>query len=217
MLPKKSAAEIASSLYSLKEERLNALSHAIGLVLSIWGIYALSIKTESSIELAVVLIYGISLALMFLSSSLYHNIKRTRLKAILRKLDHVAIYLLIAGTNTPFLLILVNSTLSIIALVIIWLFALVGIVGKLTFGQKYPKLSIITYAVMGWFALFQIYPIYQNIDITGFVLLLLGGICYSAGIPLYLLKSRHYSHALWHVCVALGAACHFFAIYLYIF
>jgi hemolysin III len=216
MLPKKSADELVSNKYSASEENLSALSHAIGFIFAIAGIFALLSKTNNATEMLVVSVYGISLALMFLSSTLYHFSKTIHIKTLLRKLDHIAIYLLIAGTYTPFLVLGVASDLAFIGLGVVWFIAFSGIFFKLYFGHKYPKLSISTYALMGWLALLLIYPIYTSLSSTGFALLIIGGLCYSGGIPLYLLKSRHYSHALWHVCVVAGAACHFAAIYSHI-
>ncbi|MFT6267245.1 MAG: hemolysin III [Alphaproteobacteria bacterium] len=216
MLPKKSLDQVASNTYSVAEEKLNALSHAIGLVLALVGIIALLIKAEGAQESLVAAVYGTSLALMFLTSTLYHSSRNVKTKLLLRKLDHIAIYLLIAGTYTPFLVLGVGSNLAFIGLVVVWAIAFVGIFFKLYFGHKYPKLSISTYAIMGWLALLLIYPIYLSLNTAGFTLLIIGGLCYSAGIPLYLLKSRHYSHALWHFSVIAGAACHFAAIYSHI-
>lgn len=213
MLPKKTPEEALSNAYSIGEERANTLSHAFGFVLAIVGIIALCVKASGSLELLVVLVYGISLAMMFLSSSIYHNSVNPKTRVILRKIDHIAIYLLIAGTYTPFLVLGVGTNVAYAGLVVVWLIAFAGIFFKLYFGHKYPKLSIITYAIMGWLALLLIYPIYTALSAAGFTLLIAGGLCYSAGIPLYLLKSRHYSHSLWHVSVVAGAACHFAAIY----
>jgi hemolysin III len=213
VLPKKSALEIASNTYSIGEEKLNALSHGAGFLLALLGVLALFLKAQSALETSVVLIYGISLALMFLTSTLYHSSAEVNTKVMLRKLDHIAIYLLIAGTYTPFLVLGVGSTSALIGLAVVWSVGFTGIFFKLYFGHKFPKLSIITYAIMGWLALLLIYPIYLSLGSAGFTLLIVGGLCYSAGIPLYLLKSRHYSHSLWHFSVVAGAACHFAAIY----
>jgi hemolysin III len=216
MLPKKSAEELISNEYSAGEEKLNALSHALGFVMALVGAFALLCKANDLPEMLVVSVYGLSLMLMFLSSTLYHYSKQSKTKALLRKIDHIAIYLLIAGTYTPFLVLGVGSSLAYIGLCVVWAIGFAGIFFKLYFGHKYPKLSITTYALMGWLALFLIYPLYQSLSTAGFSLLIAGGLCYSAGIPLYLLKSRHYSHALWHFFVVAGAACHFTAIYAHI-
>jgi hemolysin III len=216
MLPKKSLEQVAANKYCAGEEKLNALSHAIGFVLALMGISVLLIKAEGAQELWVACVYGLSLALMFLTSTLYHSSRNIQTKVLLRKLDHIAIYLLIAGTYTPFLVLGVGGDLAFIGLAVVWAIAFIGIFFKLYFGHKYPKISISTYAIMGWLALLLIYPIYLSLSTAGFTLLIVGGLCYSAGIPLYLLKSRHYSHALWHFSVVAGAACHFAAIYGYV-
>lgn len=212
MLPLK-ALSMDHNSYSANEEWLNTSTHVIGFVLSIIGTVALLFKAEQVVESVIATIYGASLSLMFLSSSLYHAMLLPNYKRVLRQLDHVAIYLLIAGTYSPFLMLAVGGGLGIIGLVVIWLIAISGIVFKLTIGHKYPKLGVITYAIMGWLALLLIYPIYQSLSASGFLLLLLGGGSYSAGIPFYMAKSRHFSHAVWHLFVLAGAACHFFAIY----
>lgn len=216
MLPKKTIEQLDSNIYSEGEERLNALSHAFGLVLAIVGLVALVLKATTVTSCIVVTVYGLSLALMFLTSTLYHNSKELKTKAVLRRLDHIAIYLLIAGSYTPFLVLGVGTNIAFVGLAVVWGIGFLGIFFKLYFGHKYPKLSISTYAAMGWLALLLIYPIYMSLSTVGFILLIAGGLCYSAGIPLYLLKSRHYSHALWHFCVVAGAACHFVAIYAYV-
>lgn len=202
--------------YSLLEERLNVASHFLGFLLALVGLFILSSKSVSISESVSTAVYGTSLAFMFLSSSIYHSASRKDWRLFLRKVDHTAIYLLIAGTYTPFLVLTVGGTWGWIGLGIIWAVGLSGILFKLTIGHKYPKIGVTTYAIMGWLSLFLIYPIYQGLSLAGFTLLLVGGICYSAGIPLYMMKKRHYSHALWHLAVVAGAACHFFAIYLHV-
>lgn len=215
MLPRKIASMDPSS-YSVSEESINTITHALGFVLAIVGFVALIISSQNMAEYVISTVYGGSLAFMFLSSSVYHATKDIAWRKVLRKVDHTAIYLLIAGTYTPFLLLAVGGELGWYAAGTVWAIGIAGIVFKMLLGHKYPKLGVATYAVMGWLALFLIYPIYQALSTGGFTLLLAGGLCYSLGIPFYMMKSRHYSHALWHVFVVAGAACHFFAIYLYV-
>jgi hemolysin III len=203
--------------YSNQEEWLSTATHALGAVLAAVGLILLIDKADSTAGIFSAWVYGLSLVAMFLSSSIYHITTNPIRKIWLRKIDHIAIYLLIAGSYTPFLTITVSGKLALIGLIVIWSVALAGILFKLILGHKYPKTSIITYALMGWLALFLIYPIYQALPNAGFILLLAGGVCYSAGIPLYLMKRRHYSHALWHLFVVAGAACHFFAIYRFVY
>jgi hemolysin III len=216
IFPKKTADQLIVEGYSTREEMLNGLSHSLGFLLSVAGLIALLVKAENFQEVLVSAVYGCSLALLFLTSTLYHSSRDVKRKLLLRKLDHIAIYLLIAGTYTPFLVLGVSTPLALIGLGVVWAIGLLGILFKLYFGHQYPKLSITTYALMGWLALFLIYPIYMALSTAGFTLLIAGGICYSAGIPLYLLKSRHYSHAAWHFFVVAGATCHFIAIYEYV-
>ncbi len=202
--------------YSDREEILNVVTHGIGFLLSIVGFFALLVKSQSTEQYIAAMIYGFSLSFMFLTSSIYHASTRPNLRNTLRKVDHTAIYLLIAGSYTPFLVFTIDGALSKWGLIVIWAIGLFGMIFKLIAGAKYPKISVSSYAIMGWLSLILIYPIYQNLSLLGFTLLLAGGICYSAGIPLYLLKSRHYSHTLWHVAVMAGAGCHFFTIYFFV-
>jgi hemolysin III len=203
--------------YSVREEWLNAITHGFGAALSIVGMLFLVLKSEVIAELSSAYIYGASLVFLFSSSCIYHLAKDPGKKAWLRKVDHIAIYFLIAGSYTPFLALALDGTLAAVGLVVIWVIAFAGVLFKLTLGHNHPKISISTYAIMGWLALFLIYPIYQALPLSGFLWLIIGGLCYSAGIPLYLLKSHHYTHALWHLCVVAGAACHFVAIYWFVF
>ncbi|MGB3727243.1 MAG: hemolysin III family protein [Glaciecola sp.] len=215
MLPKK-AISLDHAHYSIFEERINAATHGFGFLLALVGLFALLLKAPNAEAVVVSAIYGTSLAFMFLSSSVYHSVSKPHLRLFLRKVDHAAIYLLIAGTYTPFLLLAVGGNLGMYAAIVVWFIGLAGIIFKTLLGHKYPKLGVATYAIMGWLALFLIYPIYQALSVSGFVLLIGGGIAYSLGIPFYMMKSRHYSHALWHVFVVIGAACHFFAIYYHV-
>jgi hemolysin III len=205
------------STYSSLEEGLNAATHGLGALLSIVGMIFLLLKSQSGIEAAVATVYGASMVMLFTASCLYHLSTPAKQRKWLRKLDHIAIYFLIAGTYTPFLTISMDGTLATIGLIVIWIIALAGLVFKLTLGHNHPRISISTYAIMGWLALFLIYPIYQALPLAGFIWLVAGGLCYSGGIPLYLMKGHHYTHALWHLCVVAGAACHFIAIYFFVY
>ncbi|MFC4699061.1 hemolysin III family protein [Glaciecola siphonariae] len=216
MLPLKPAS-MDPSAYSNHEEWLSSATHALGAVMAIVGLILLVQAAQTNMGLFSAWVYGVSLVAMFLSSSSYHLTKAPARRILLRKIDHIAIYLLIAGSYTPILLIAVDTYVARIGTIIIWFIALAGILFKLILGHKYPKISIITYAVMGWMALFMIYPIYLALSDQGFLWLIAGGLCYSAGIPLYLLKSRHFSHALWHLFVLGGAVCHFVTIYFFVY
>lgn len=215
MLPRKHAA-MDRSHYSVGEEWMNITTHGFGFVLAIFGLILMLVRSQTAAEKISVAIYGASLALMFLSSAAYHACQNVDLRAVLRKVDHTAIYLLIAGSYTPFLLLSVGGLLGTIAMIVVWLIGIGGILFKVISGHRYPKVGVATYAAMGWLAILLIYPIYQSLTVSGFSLLVAGGVLYSLGIPFYMMKSHHYSHALWHIFVVAGAACHFFAVYYHV-
>jgi hemolysin III len=147
---------------------------------------------------------------------MYHWVSNTTIKPLLKRADHIAIYLLIAGTYTPFLLVAIDGWISLASMITIWTIALLGVGFKAIFKDRFPKLAVTTYAVMGWLALVIIVPIYNAVPFTGFLFLFIGGVAYSLGIPFYMAKHKHYTHAIWHVFVLLGAASHFYAIYAYV-
>lgn len=202
--------------YSQLEERLNALTHFVGFALAVLGLVALLLKSDGLVESISSLIFGSSMVLLFGASTLYHWVHNPKLKPVLKRADHIAIYLLIAGTYTPFLLVAISGWISLASIITIWVVAFFGIGFKAIFKDKYPRLAVTTYAVMGWLALVIIVPIYNAVPLMGFIFLFLGGVAYSLGIPFYMAKHKHYTHAIWHVFVLLGAACHFYAIYAFV-
>ncbi|MFC0142214.1 hemolysin III family protein [Erwinia mallotivora] len=206
--------------YSLAEEVANSISHGIGCILGIVGLLLLlnhAIDTQAGImAIASYSLYGGSMILLFLASTLYHAIPFQRAKYWLKKLDHCAIYLLIAGTYTPFLLVGLTSPLAHALMVIIWSLALIGVVFKLLFVQRFEALSVTTYLLMGWLSLIVIYQLTLKLSPGGVWLLALGGIIYSLGVIFYVAKKIPYNHAIWHGFVLGGSLCHFLAIYLYV-
>jgi hemolysin III len=202
-----------SKPYSTVEEWLNTISHGLGILAAIVGFVFLSLKAEGVYAHVVVSIYAASMLLMFLSSTLYHACRHAKLKQVFKVIDHSAIYLLIAGTYTPFMLLSVGGWLGIGAMILIWSIALTGVLFKCFAGGKYPKLSVITYLLMGWLALFFIYPLYLALSATGLWLLVCGGLCYTVGVVFYVAKQVQYTHAIWHTFVVGGCICHYFAIY----
>ena len=161
-------------------------------------------------------VYGSSIILLFLASTLYHSITTEKTKRLLKTLDHCAIYLLIAGSYTPFLLVSLRTPLAMGLMAVIWGIALVGIIMKIAFVYRFKRLSLVTYLAMGWLSLIVVYQLAMNIDMGGLVLLALGGVIYSLGVIFYVAKRIPYNHAIWHLFVLAGCACHFFAIYLYV-
>ncbi|NHV10149.1 hemolysin III family protein [Cronobacter turicensis] len=206
--------------YSLAEEIANSISHGIGLVFGIAGLVLLLIQAVDSNASATAItsysLYGGSMILLFLASTLYHAIPHARAKIWLKKFDHCAIYLLIAGTYTPFLLVGLKSPLAHGLMVVIWGLALLGILFKLTIAHRFKVLSLVTYLLMGWLSLVVIYQMVMKLAPASVTLLAAGGIIYSLGVIFYVCKRIPYNHAIWHGFVLGGSVCHFLAIYLYI-
>lgn len=205
------------SSYSRAEERANMLSHGLGLLLSVVGLVALLLRAfeqqADALSWVSYSLYGASMMLLFLASTLYHAIDVPRAKRALKTFDHCAIYLLIAGSYTPFLLIALRTPLAIGLMVVIWLIALVGIVMKVAFVYRFKRLSLVTYLLMGWLSLVVIYQLAMTLPLESLMLLAIGGVVYSLGVVFYVAKRIPYNHAIWHLFVLAGCACHFFAIY----
>ncbi|SLM61813.1 MULTISPECIES: PAQR family membrane homeostasis protein TrhA [Dickeya] len=209
-----------ASEYSLAEEIANSISHGIGFVLGVVGLVLLLVQAVNSgadtTAIASYSLYGGSLILLFLASTLYHAIAHQRIKRWLKKLDHCAIYLLIAGTYTPFLLVGLNSPLAHGLMIAIWSLALSGVIFKLAFAHRFEVLSLTTYLVMGWLSLIVVYQLAVKLSAGGITLLALGGAVYTLGVVFYVCKRIPFNHAIWHGFVLGGSLCHFLAIYLYV-
>ena len=205
--------------YSLKEETLNAITHGLGTLLSISGLIflvVLSFNVGTTLTLVTSIIYGVSLIMLYSSSTLYHSFKDPRITKILRTVDHCSIFLLIAGTYTPFTLITLNGSIGYILFSVIWIFAIIGIVLNIVDLKKYAKLSLICYVAMGWSIIFAIKPLVENLNRNGLILLVSGGLFYTVGIIFYKMKKTQYMHAVWHIFVLLGSVSHFVAVALYV-
>lgn len=203
--------------YSRKEEQLNVVSHALGIVFSLyvmWDLVNQSTHIEAYISAA---IYSTSLFLLFLSSTLYHATSRPQLRKVYKKCDHSAIYILIAGSYTPFLLLSLTGVWSWLPLTFIWTVALTGVIYKVYVKTPNKKVSLGTYLLMGWFALVIIYPLYFSVNVKALYWLLAGGIFYSLGTFFYSAKNTQFSHAIWHLFVIAGCICHYIAISNYVY
>jgi hemolysin III len=154
--------------------------------------------------------------MMFLSSTFYHLAKSKNVKAFLKIVDHSAIYLLIAGTYTPFMVLAIGGWLGLTGMIIVWSIALIGILFKIFANQRFPKLSVITYLLMGWIAIFFFYPLYNVLTTEGIWLLVGGGICFTVGVLFYVAKKIQFTHTIWHFFVVAGCVCHFFSIYYHV-
>ena len=206
--------------YSLAEEIANSISHGVGCLLGIIGLVLLldqAIATHAgALAITSYSVYGGSMILLFLASTLYHAIPHPRAKYWLKKIDHCAIYLLIAGTYTPFLLVGLKSPLAHGLMVVIWSLAFIGVVFKLFFAHRFEAMSLITYMLMGWLSLVVIYQLAVTLSAGGVWLLAAGGIIYSLGVIFYASTRIPYNHAIWHGFVLGGSLCHFIAIYFYV-
>lgn len=205
--------------YSPREEKLNVWSHAIGLFLSIVAFVLLVTKAVQFGEkehLISFSIFGASMVLLYAASTFYHNAKATRLRIKLNILDHAAIYVLIAGTYTPFALVTLEGTTGLIILWVVWALALVGVVLKLFYTGRFQLISTIMYVAMGWLIIFAINPLIENLSTQGLWWLIGGGIFYTIGAILFMQRRLAYNHAIFHIFVLLGTFSHFISIYFYI-
>lgn len=202
-------------------EVFNAITHGIGALLSLIGLIlllqkAVATPNSSVSELVSYVIYGSSMVILFLSSTLYHSFSFTNMKDLFQKIDHASIYLLIAGSYTPYLMVTVGGQMGYVFLGIIWTAALAGIIFEVVWTNRFPKLSTYMYLVMGWMGLLLIYPLYLNFAFSGILLLFLGGVFYSLGTFFYRMKHNGWMHVMWHLFVMAGAAFIFASIYLYV-
>ncbi|NDL64152.1 PAQR family membrane homeostasis protein TrhA [Acerihabitans arboris] len=206
--------------YSLAEEIANSISHGIGLIFGIVGLVLLLVQAGNvGADVTAITsysLYGGSMILLFLASTLYHAIPHPPAKRWLKKMDHCAIYLLIAGTYTPFLLVGLASPLAKGLMIVIWSMALLGVIFKLAFAHRFEVVSLITYLTMGWLSLVVIYQLAQRLPVGGLTLLAVGGLVYTVGVIFYACNRIPFNHAIWHGFVLGGSLCHFLAIYLYI-
>ncbi|MEW6998455.1 hemolysin III family protein [Colwelliaceae bacterium BS250] len=202
--------------YSLVEELLNSITHGLGALLSVAALTLMILAANDGFELASAIIYGLSMITLFSASTLYHSVTNPSAKKVLKLLDHCAIYLLIAGTYTPFMLISLKGVWGYSILSVVWTLAVFGLYFKLMYKQRFPKLSLITYLAMGWLIVIAMPEMIEKVASGGIILLAAGGAAYSLGAIFYAIKKIPYNHAIWHVFVLAGSICHFLAIYLYV-
>lgn len=201
------------------EEKLNAITHGAGAVLALAGLVVLTVASSlygSVWHIVSFSVYGGSLFLLYLASTLYHSFSNERLKYIFKIIDHSAIYVLIAGTYTPFTLVLLHGTLGWIIFSTIWGLACLGIVLKIFFVKRFKVASTLCYILMGWLMLLAVKPITAILPAAGFIWLIAGGICYTGGSVFYLWRRLPYNHAIWHLFVLAGSIAHFVTVFYYI-
>ena len=204
--------------YDPQEELINAYSHGLGAVLAFIAAIFLIVKGYGLPlgQWISLWVYGLSLVLLLSSSMLYHFAQDERKRYWYKKLDHTAIYYLIAGTYTPFLSIAIPTAKAHYLLIALWIIALIGTLFKLVFIHRFQKVSLAAYLVMGWLAVLVMDDMQRYLSKDAIQLLIAGGLAYTVGTLFYALKNVRYSHAIWHVFVLLGAGLHFLAIYCYV-
>jgi hemolysin III len=199
--------------YSRSEELAHALTAGIGIVACAVAIPWLAwASVGDPWRLGTGMVFGFTALAMFVTSVIYHWASRPELKVVLRKLDHSAIYLLIAGTYTPFALVAMEPVWGWTLFGVSWTLAVLGVIAKNTVGFRYPKLSLAMYVGMGWMAVIAIKPLTDSLTGAQLAWILAGGLFYTGGVPFYVWKSKRYTHAVWHLFVLAGAACHFVAV-----
>lgn len=202
------------------EEALNAGSHGIMTFFSVAGcavLIAFAIRSKEEWSLLSSIIYGLSLILLYFSSTIYHAVNKIYLKNKFRILDHASIYVLIAGTYTPVMLVSVGGTLGWTFFIIQWTMAITGIILKIFFTGRYEIVSLILYALMGWLVIIKIHSLYNLLPSVAFWLLLSGGLIYTLGIIFYVLdKKLKFSHFIWHLFVMGGSILHYLMISVYV-
>jgi hemolysin III len=206
-------------LYSPLEERINILSHAAGLLLSMVAIVLLVTRASNygnTWHIMSVAIFGASLISLYAASTIYHSATRAQLRARLRIIDHATIYILIAGTYTPFTLITLNGAVGWTIFAVSWGMAISGVTLKLFFTGRFNLVSTLMYVFMGWIIIFAVKPLIANLPTAGLYWLVAGGLSYTIGAIIYSIKKVPLNHAIFHLFVLGGSICHFVAVYFYV-
>lgn len=204
--------------YSSREEVANSISHGLGLLLAL---VALPILVLAAIEvgnvrfLVGVSVFGGTMVLLYLASTLYHSISHETAKQLFRVFDHTAIFLLIAGSYTPFSLGVLHGPWGWSMLAIVWTLAIIGITLKIRKRTRHSRISIVLYVIMGWLAVIAVKPIVMLIPVPGILLILAGGLAYTGGLAFFAAQRIRYNHFIWHLFVLTGTTCHFFAVLWY--
>ena len=205
--------------YSPIEEKINIISHAIGFILSIVALVLLVTHANLHGDVWHIVsfsIFGASLIILYAASTFYHNAKKPELRNRLKIIDHAAIYVLIAGSYTPFTLVTLQGTIGWVIFGTSWGLALTGIILKLFFTGKYNLISTLMYVFMGWVIVFAIKPLINNLPLEGLFWLFAGGMAYTIGAILYSIKKIKFNHAIFHVFVLMGSFSHFVSVFFYV-
>ena len=202
--------------YTLGEEIFNSTTHGIESILSLVALILMIIFSSSLLEVVASVIFGITLFLLYISSTLYHALTNEKAKKVFQILDHCTIYLLIAGTYTPYALLTIGGQAGWLIFIVIWLSALVGILLNSINLTKFRKLSIALYVAMGWAIAFYLPQLLANLKLGGLLLLIAGGLLYTLGIVFYIIKKIKYFHSVWHLFVLFASICHILSVIIYI-
>jgi len=205
--------------YSLGEEIANSITHGIGILLAIAALCILTVfasRYGNAWHVVSVSVYGATLIMLYTASTLYHSIQNQRLKGFFQNLDHAAIYLLIAGTYTPFTLVSLRGPWGWGLFGVTWGLAVLGIVLQFVPVGQRKSISMMLYIGMGWAIIAATKPLIRSVEAGGILFLVLGGLAYTIGILFYVWKKQNYSHAVWHLFVLAGSVLHFFAVLLYV-
>lgn len=211
--------ELAAGGYTLGEEIAHAVSHGIGILLSIAGLVLMVVFAAlygNAWHVVSCSIYGATLILLYTASTLYHGITLPRAKGVLRRIDHAAIFLLIAGTYTPFTLVPLRGAWGWTLFGLVWGFGALGVILETSLKRRIKWLSISLYLGLGWLVVIAIGPLLEAVASGGLVLLLAGGLCYSLGVIFYIWKRLAYHHAVWHIFVMAGSLLHFLSVFFYV-
>lgn len=206
--------------YTPGEEIANAVTHAVATALGLGGLIALTAlavaRGADAGQVASLVVYGTTLVLTYLASTVYHGVQHPRAKAVFRVLDHASIYLLIAGTYTPFLVIRLWNPWGWALLGVVWTMAIAGVLFKSLFLGRLRRASVVTYVAMGWLVVVAARQVVTHIPLGALAFLLAGGVIYTLGIVFYAWNRLPFNHAIWHLMVLGGGMCHYFAIFLYL-
>ena len=209
----------STNQYSLAEEIAHAITHGVGLLLSVAGLVVLIVLASlrgDTWHVVSVSVYGATLVLLYSASTFYHALPAPRAKRVFRTLDHAAIYVLIAGPYTPFMLVNLRGGWGWALFGVVWGLAVLGIVLEAVAKQRVRVLSVILYLGLGWLIAIAVKPLVQSVEPGGLVLLVAGGLAYSVGVVFYGWKRLPYHHAVWHLFVMAGSLFHFFAVLFYV-
>ena len=205
--------------YSSLEEIFNSITHGIGALISIAGLVLLIVFSSiygNSSHIISCTIFGFTLVLLYTTSTLYHSFQKPNLKHVFKILDHSCIYVLIAGTYTPFLLVTIRGVVGWSMFALVWSLTVIGVLFKIFFVHRFNIISTIAYILMGWLVIFAIKPLFQSLPRDGLALLICGGLAYTLGTIFYAWGKLPFNHAIWHLFVLTGSVCHFCAVMFYV-